>query len=111
MAEKPIKQKIASDKDTASVDYKELVDFLAVKFDEVNDKLDQKADKSELAAVRADVDAVSSKVNTVLDRVIRMSDKLDDYHAEQIGLKHQVDKHEKWHFKTAAKVGIKLLED
>jgi len=99
-------------------EYKELVDFLVVKFDEVNGKfdevngkfdevnrkLDQKADKSE-------VEAVKSEVKMVLDRVVRISDKLDDYRAEQIGLKRQVNKHEKWHFQTAEKVGIDLLKD
>jgi len=89
-------------------EYKELVDFLVVKFenidkqfDEVNKKLDQKADKSELIVI-------NSKIESVLDRVVRLLDKVDDYHAEQIGLKRQVDKHEKWHFKVADKVGVDL---
>ncbi|MFA6376182.1 MAG: hypothetical protein WCX69_02145 [Candidatus Paceibacterota bacterium] len=50
-------------------EYKELVDFLVVKFDEVNDKLDQKADKSEVIAL-------NSKVEKILDRVVRLSDKV-----------------------------------
>ena len=86
---------------TKNNDYKELVDFLVVKFDEVNDKLDRKADKDE----------VKTMIDGVNDRITRISDKLDDYHAEQIGLQRQVNKHEKWHFQTAAKVGIDLLAE
>jgi len=86
-------------------EYKELVDFLAVKFDEVNKKLDQKADKSEveemIAEVKADLRAVSA----------RLGSKIDDYHAEQIGMRRDVDRHEKWHFKVADKVGVDLREN
>jgi len=99
-------------------EYKELVDFLGVKFenidrkfenidrkfDEINEKLDQKADKSELIAI-------SSKVDRVLDRVVRMSDKVDDYRADQIGMRRDIDRHEKWHFKVADKVGVDLLKN
>jgi uncharacterized coiled-coil DUF342 family protein len=93
---------------TKNNDYKELVDFLVVKFDEVNDKLDRKADKDQ---VKTMIDGVNNRIDGVNDRITRLSDKLDDYHAEQTGLKRQVDKHEKWHFQTAAKVGIDLLAE
>ncbi|MCU0652856.1 MAG: hypothetical protein MUD10_01195 [Candidatus Pacebacteria bacterium] len=76
-------------------EYKELVDFLAVKFDkiderfniidekfnEINNKLDRKADKSEM--------------KTIMERTIRIENKIDDYRAEQIGIKRQVGLHEK----------------
>lgn len=75
-------------------DYKDLVELFSAKFDAFNKKLDQKADRS-------DIDAV-------LTRVTQLSNKVDDYHAEQIGLKRQVEKHEKWHNQTAAKIGLKL---
>ena len=94
-----------------NVEYKELVDFLVVKFDEVNGKFDEVNRKLDQKADKSEVEAVKSEVKMVLDRVVRISDKLDDYRAEQIGLKRQVNKHEKWHFQTAEKVGIDLLKD
>jgi len=83
-----------------------LVDFLAVKFDEVNAKLDQKADKSDLA-LKAD----KSDIDAVLTRVAQLGNKLDDYRAEQINMQRQVDKHERWHFQVAEKTGVKLSSD
>ena len=90
-------------------EYKELVDFLGVKFENIDRKfenIDRKFDE-----VNAKIDAVKADVRAVTDRVVRLSDKVDDYHAEQIGLKRQVDKHEKWHFKVADKVGVDLAAD
>jgi hypothetical protein len=78
-------------------DYQELTEFLVGQFDKVNEKLDQKADRSGM--------------KSILERTIRIENKIDDYRADQIGLKRQVDKHEKWHFKTAANVGINLLAE
>ena len=90
-------------------EYKELVDFLGVKFDnidkqfdEVNMKLDKKADKNE-------VEAMIAKVNAKIDAAsARLGSKIDDYHAEQIGMRRDLDRHEKWHFKVADKVGVDL---
>jgi len=76
-------------------EYKELVDFLGVKFENIDRKFDE----------------VNTRIDTLANRVARMDDKIDDYHAEQIGLKRQVDKHEKWHFKVADKVGVDLTAD
>ena len=64
-------------------EYKELVAFLSVKFEAINDQfaevnrqLDQKADKTE----------VEKMINGVNGRIARLSDKIDDYNAEQIGM-------------------------
>jgi len=89
-------------------EYKELVDFLAIKFDEVNEKLDRKADKSE---VKEMIEEVKVDVRAVSDRLVRLSDKVDDYHAEQIGMRRDMDRHEKWHFSVADKVGVDLTVD
>lgn len=97
----------------ANGEYKELMDFLSGKFDqinirfdqidnrfeEVNRKLDQKADRAE----------VQTMFNQVNDRITRLTDKIDGYHVGQAGMQKQLDKHEKWHFKTAQKVGLDLL--
>jgi predicted nucleic acid-binding Zn-ribbon protein len=111
MEEKPIKQNATNNTNGTSVDYKELVDFLSVKFEKIDQRFDEIDNKLNGKADNSKVDAVNSKVDAVLDRVIRMSDKLDDCRAEQIGMKHQLDKHEKWHFQTAAKVGIDLTSE
>ena len=78
-------------------DYKGLADLMMNQFEKFYEKLDQKADKS-------DIDAV-------LTRITQLSDKVDDYRADQIGLKRQVDKHEKWHRQTATKIGLKLIPE
>jgi hypothetical protein len=72
----------------------EKFDAIDKRFDAIDERLDQKADKS-------DIDLVLTRVNLI-------SNKLDDYRAEQIGMQHQLDKHEKWHSQTAEKIGIKL---
>ena len=99
--------------DNAVTDYQGLADLMMGQFEkvydklaEVNQKLDQKADKSDLA-LKAD----KSDIDAVLNRVNLLGNKIDDYRADQISLERQVEKHEKWHFKTAAKIGIKLLPD
>ena len=90
-------------------EYKELVDFLSVKFDEINYKLNQKPDHNEVdVMIKA---ALKIEINKVTERITRLSDKIDDNHAEQMGVQKQLNKHEKWHFKTAAKVGLDLLAE
>ncbi|MFA6376848.1 MAG: hypothetical protein WCX69_05625 [Candidatus Paceibacterota bacterium] len=80
-------------------EYKELVDFLGVKFE----KLDWKFDN-----IDKKFDEVNARIDTLANRMARMDDKIDDYHAEQIGMRRDIDRHEKWHFKVAAKVGVDL---
>jgi len=89
-------------------EYKELIDFLSVKFDKIDErfdvveqKLDQKADKIEIQQMFGGVN----------DRITRLADKIDGYRAGQIGMQKQIDKHEKWHFRTAAKIGLDLLAE
>ena len=78
------------------IEYKELADFLAVKFDEINEKLDRKPDREEVRAmIREDLVAVRSEIERVANRVVRMSDKTDDYRAAQFTLKTQVDRLDK----------------
>ena len=82
--------------DQMDQNYRELVEFLAGEFDKIHQT---KADKVDM----------EENFNLVLNRVAMINTKIDDYRAEQIGLKRQVDKHEKWHFAVANKVGVKLL--
>ncbi|MFA6376178.1 MAG: hypothetical protein WCX69_02125 [Candidatus Paceibacterota bacterium] len=76
-------------------EYKELVDFLVVKFENIDRKFDD----------------VNARIDTLANRVARMDDKIDDYRAEQIGMRRDIDRHEKWHFKVADKVGVDLLKN
>ncbi|UMX48370.1 MAG: hypothetical protein L7H18_02395 [Candidatus Nealsonbacteria bacterium DGGOD1a] len=82
--------------DQMDQNYRELVEFLAGEFDKIHQT---KADKVDM----------EENFNLVLNRVATINTKIDDYRADQIGLKRQVDKHEKWHFAVADKVGVKLL--
>ena len=79
-------------------DYKQLAELMMEQFEKVYDKFDEfdrkKADKSD--------------IDMILSRLAQTNDKIDDMRADQIGLKRQVDKHEKWHLQTAAKVGLEL---
>ncbi len=80
-------------------DYKELMDFLIGQFDKMHETLATKADKADL----------DSSVERVLNKITMLGDKIDDYRADQIGMQRQLNKHEKWHFQTADKIGIKLI--
>lgn len=80
-------------------DYKELMDFLIGQFDKIHETMAIKAD-------RADLD---SSVDRVLTRIAMLGDKIGDMRADQIGMQRQLDKHGKWHFQTADKIGIKLI--
>jgi hypothetical protein len=72
-------------------DYQELANLMAGQFEKV---FETKVDKSD--------------IDRVLARVALLGDKIDDYRAEQNGLSRQVERHEKWHHQTAAKIGLKL---
>lgn len=80
-----------------STDYKELVDFLVDKFEEVNNKLDQKADKADIDKIYQILETKADKadIGRIMDRIARLDNKIDDYRADQIGLKRQVELHEK----------------
>jgi methyl-accepting chemotaxis protein len=84
--------------DQMDQNYRELVEFLAGEFDKIHQT---KADKADTAT--------KEDINLVLNRVAMINTKIDDYRAEQIGMQKQLDKHEKWHFAVAGKVGVKLL--
>ena len=79
---------------------------MGVKFENIDKKFDNIDKKFENIDKR--FDEVNSKIDAVSDHVARLNDKVDDYHAEQIGMQRQLDKHEKWHFKIADKVGVDL---
>lgn len=93
-------------------EYGELFQFLVNKFDkiddkfvEISDKLDTKADKSDL-----DQKADKSDIERVLTRIGMLGNKIDDYRAEQLETRPKVERHEKWHFQIAEKVGVKLKD-
>jgi len=81
-------------------EYKELVDFLGVKFENIDRKFEN---------IDRKFDEVNARIDTLATRMARMDDKIDDYRAEQIGMRRDIDRHEKWHFKVADKVGVDLL--
>jgi predicted lipoprotein len=88
-------------------DYKGLADLMMIQFEKIYEKLDQKADKSDMEKILA-TKADKSDIDRVLTRIALLGNKIDDYRAEEIGLKRQVEKHEKWHLQTATKIGLKL---
>ena len=86
--------------DQMDQNYRELVEFLAGEFDKIHQT---KADKADTAT--------KEDINLVLNRVAMINTKIDDYRADEIALKRRVDKHEKWHFAVADKVGVKLSSE
>jgi len=77
------------------------------RFVQVNAKLDQKVDKidlEELLKSKADKSDID-KVMNVLDELMG---KFDDQRTEQIMIRHDLDRHERWHKQTAEKIGLKL---
>jgi len=91
-----------------SVEYRELGEFLVGKFDKVHQEFDKMNAKIDTKADKADME---EKFNLVLARVAMINTKIDDYRAEQIAVQRQLDKHEKWHFAVAKKVGVKLAAE
>lgn len=89
--------------DNVDQTYQELVEFLAEQFDKINAKIDTKADKADTAT--------KEDIRLVLNRMAMINTKADDYRTEQISMQKQLDKHEKWHFQVAEKVGVKLSSD
>jgi len=121
----PKKIAAKANKENAAVDYKELVGFLGEKFEKIDQRfekidrrfeiIDQKFEKMdrrfENIEAKLDQKADKSDTNAILDRVVRLSETLDDYRAEQIGMQRQLARHEKWHFKVASKVGVDLSKE
>ena len=85
-------------------EYKELVDFLGGQFEKIHARLN-KVDV--VLRNKSDRDDIGD----VVTRIMMLGNKIDDYRAEQIGMQKQLNKHEKWHFKTAAKAGLDLLAE
>lgn len=99
-----------NNKNNGVVDYRELVDFFSGQFDKVHQRFDQIERVLETKADKADT-ATKDDIDRVLTRIAMTNTKIDDYRAEQLELKRQVDKHEKWHFKVAKKAGADLLAE
>ena len=96
-------------------EYKELIDFLSVKFDKIDQHFEQVDDhfgqiETQLEKIEKGK-ADKSDIDKVLTRIAIVGNKTDDNRAEQIGMQKQIDKHEKWHFRTAAKIGLDLLAE
>lgn len=94
-----------------AIDYRELVEFFGGQFDKMHQefgKMNAKIDMIiETKADKADT-ATKEDISLVLNRVAMINTKIDDYRADQLGIKRQVDKHEKWHFAVAKKTGVTL---
>ena len=104
-------------KDAPGVDYSELIDFLADKFDknkeeiineirvemrtEIKEALKTKADK-------ADIENLKSSINAILTRITVIGNNVDDYRSGQISIERKVKEHDKWITKAAPKIGIKV---
>lgn len=102
------------------VDYGELVDFIAEKFDrnkkeiigEINEMLKTKADKSDIVnkADKSDLTnkADKSDVNAIMSRINVIGNKIDDYRADYSKTAKKVEIHEKWIATAAPKIGVKI---
>ena len=107
-------------------DYRELVEYLDKKFNQVDEKFNQvderfnqvdekfnQVDKqfnqvdSRLGNLQADK-ADKEDVNNLLNAIDSYAKKADAYFEEMLSLSHKVDRHEKWFHQIADKLGIKL---
>lgn len=100
-------------------DLRKLLDFFVgqfdkvyQKFDKVNERFDEMNTKIDMIIeTKADKADTDEKFNLVLTRIAMINTKIDDYRAEQFAMQRHLDKHEKWHFKTAGKVGVNFLSE
>jgi len=123
MAKKIIKKPV---RNKLSGEYKELVGFLGKKFEKIDqkfekidqkfEKMDQRFDIIELKledkADRTEMnDKIDSLRNEMLTHMDGLANKIDEYQTEQAMIMSQLGRHETWHYKVAAKVGIDLLSE
>ena len=71
---------------------------LDLKFEWLDEK---KADKQDIYDLR----------DEMITHINGLAKKIDDYRTEQAMIMSQLNRHEKWHFRVAAKVGIDLLDN
>jgi hypothetical protein len=91
--------------DTKGIDYSELVGFISDKIDGVRGELRKETSEiREILKTKAD----KSDINAVLSRINVIGNNTDDYRAEQIGTRRQVDLHEQWIRKAAPKIGVSI---
>jgi uncharacterized membrane-anchored protein YjiN (DUF445 family) len=132
-----VDKNIQKNQNTNVSDYQDLADLMVGQFEKVFDLLEKKPDRDEVKKmiksevseivktevgkiakteikeiVKSEVDkTIKTETNIIMSNITRLNDKIDDYYAEQIGLKRQVGKHEKWHRQTAAKIGLKFVPE
>ena len=88
----------------------EILDFLVVHYDKLDNKLDEMNSKFEekFDAIDKRFDKVDERFNCLETRVIQLGDKIDNYRAEQIGLTRKVEKHDHQISQIAGKINLKL---
>jgi len=103
-------------------DFSELVQYLDGKFntidgkfervDERLDKVDERLDKieGEIHGIKENLVDKADKidVDNLLTAIDGYAKKADTYFQEMVALAHKVDRHEKWLFQLAEKLGVKL---
>jgi stress response protein SCP2 len=125
-----VKKEIKNTNKVQGNDYNELVSLFGAEFKKINqylgkidqrfEKIDQRFERMQLSidlkfeamdekkADKKDIDNLRDEMITHIDGLAK---KIDDYQTEQAMITNQLNRHEKWHFRTAAKVGIDLLSD
>ncbi len=86
-------------------DFSELIEYLDKKFTSINERFNSVDERlSDLQENKVD----KSDFNDLLTAVDSYAKKADAYFQEMVMLSHKVDRHEKWLFQVAQKLGIKL---
>ena len=92
-------------------DYKELVEYLDVKFNKIDERFkflqEVFVTKDEFNSATENL-ATKEDINNLATAVDEYAKKAEDFFQELVMLSHKVDRHEKWLLQIAEKIGVKL---
>ncbi|MFA6376170.1 MAG: hypothetical protein WCX69_02085 [Candidatus Paceibacterota bacterium] len=94
----------------------ELLKFVIEKLELIDKKIDRKPDRIELVHLENGINrkmnmAIADLKDEMLTHIDGLANKIDEYQTEQAMIMSQLGRHENWHYKVAAKVGVDLLSE
>jgi len=87
-------------------DYGELIEYLDEKFSVINERFDFIDKKFKETDKR--LEEIEKRINQLVNSIDKLTKAMEIYHHEQVALSAKVDRHEKWIFQMAEKMGIEL---
>ena len=82
-------------------EYGELIEFLIGHFTKIDERFTKIDEVLKTKSDKSDVDRLMNRMGQILDQI-------GDDRAQQIKTQRQVDRHEKWFYRIAEKIGLKL---